>query len=294
MKFKNPICVLVVCIVILSLVATLAGILSNHGPGEYEYESIRGENVTISGKGYYHHMSSDVVVQGVAQDYVTLIIGIPLLLISVFLARRDYLKGKLMLAGTLGYFSVTYIFYLCLAMYNELFLVWVMLASASFYAFILSILSLEFKNLSTYFSPKLPVKFVSGFLIFNTIMIGMMWLGVVVPPLIDGTIYPKALEHYTTLIVQGLDLSILLPASFLSGVLLLKKRSFGYLLAPIYMVFLSILMIALIAKIIGMSLVGVNPGPAIIIIPLITAIAILLTVMTLKNINENKYRKSIA
>lgn len=292
MRFRNPIGILVLCIVGLSLVATLAGILSNHGPGEYEYESIRGQNVTIYGKGYYQHMSSDVAVQGIAQDYVTLLVGIPLLLISFLLATKDTLKGKFLLAGTLGYFTVTYIFFLCMAMFNALFLLWVAIASASFYAFIMTLLSFRLTNLKQYFSPKLPVKPIGAFLIFNTIMIGFLWLGVVLPPLIDGTIYPPELEHYTTLIVQALDLSILLPASFLSGWLLIKKRPFGYLLAPMYLVFLFILMTALTGKIIGMNLVGADVGPAIIIIPLINAIAILCTIITLKNIKENEYGKS--
>lgn len=291
MRFRKPIGILVICIVVLSLVATLAGIFSNHGPGEYEFESIRGETVKIYGKGYYQHMSLDVAVQGIAQDYVTLFVGIPLLLISFLLTRKDSLKGKFLLAGTIGYFAVTYLFYLCIAMYNELFLVWVGLASASFYAFILTLLSFGLTNLGPYFSPKLPVKPVGSFLIFNSIMIGMMWLGVIVRPLIDGTIYPPELNHYTTLIVQGLDLSILLPASFLSGILIIKRSSFGYLMAPIYMAFLSIIMTALTAKVIGMSWVGVDVGPAIIIIPLINTIAIFCTVMILKNIKESEYKK---
>ena len=292
MRFKNPIGILVFCIVGLSLVATLSGILSNQGPGEYEYESIHGQKVTIYGKGYYQYMSSDVAIQGIAQDYVTLFVGIPLLLISFVLAAKDTLKGKILLAGVLGYFTVTYIFFLCMAMFNALFLLWVAIASASFYAFILTVLPLERVNLKQYFHLKLPVKPVGGFLIFNSIMIGFLWLGVILPPLIDGTIYPPELEHYTTLIVQALDLSILLPASFLSGWLLIKKRPFGYLIAPIYMVFLSLLMIALTGKIIGMSLVGVDPGPAIIMIPLINSIAIICTMLILKNIKEGEYKKS--
>ena len=289
MRFKKYIIILVSLIVILSVVATLAGILSSHGPGEYKYESIRGEEVSIYGKGFYKHMPSDVAIQGIAQDYVTLFIGIPMLLVTLFLATKDTLKGKMMLAGTLGYFSVTYIFYLCMAMYNELFLLWVALACLSFYTFILTLLSFGLKNLKPYFKSKTPAKYVGGFLIFNTFMIGFLWLGVVVPPLLDGTIYPEELYHFTTLIVQGLDLAILLPGSFLAGLLFIKKRPIGFLMAPIYIVFLTILMAALVAKIVGMSMIGVNPGPAIVIIPMINAVAIILAYLTLKNIDEKKY-----
>jgi len=70
MKFKNTISILAFCIIIISIIATTSGILSRQGPGVYEYQSIRGENVTIYGKGLYQHMSSEVAVQGIAQDYL--------------------------------------------------------------------------------------------------------------------------------------------------------------------------------------------------------------------------------
>lgn len=69
MKFNKSIIILVVIIVLFSLVATLSGILLKDGPGEYQIESIRGQMVTIYGKGFYQHMSSDVAVQGIAQEY---------------------------------------------------------------------------------------------------------------------------------------------------------------------------------------------------------------------------------
>jgi hypothetical protein len=62
-----------------------------------------------------------------------------------------------------------------------------------------------------------------------------------VPPLLQGTI-PVQVEHFTMLIVQGLDLGILLPASFISGVLLIQRRPYGYLLASVYIIFLSLMM----------------------------------------------------
>lgn len=289
MKFNKKISILIFFIIGFSMIATLSGVLSTHGPGEYEYTSIRGENVTIYGKGFYQHMSADVAIQGIAQDYVTLLIGIPLLIIGLYLARKNKLKGQILLSGTLGYFTVTYLFYLCMAMYNPLFLLWIILASLSFYTFLLSIFSIGLSDLTPYFKNKLPTRFIGGFLIFNAILIGIMWLGVILPPFLNGRIYPTELEHYTTLIVQGLDLSILLPASFLSGFFILKKKTIGFMIAPIYTVFLSLLMTALSAKIIAMSFVGANVIPAIILIPLITSIAIISVILILKNINEQKY-----
>ena len=288
MSRKTIISILVIIIVILSLGATLTGIITCLGSDgeEYEYESIRGDNVTIYGRGLYKHMSADVAIQGVAQDFVTLLLGIPLLLISLILFRKGSFMGKVLLAGTLGYFMVTYIFYLTMAMYNEMYLVWVLLASASFFGFLMTMLTFDLKGVNDRYGMNLPRRTLGIFLIINSILIGLLWLSVVVPPILDGSIYPDGLEHYTTLIVQGFDLSILLPASFLAGFLILKRSPYGYLLAPPYIVFLSILMTALVAKIIGMTITGVNPGPSIVIIPLINLISIVITVLTLRSVNS--------
>jgi hypothetical protein len=280
--------ILVFFIIILSMAASSVGIFSSAGPGEYEFTSVHGQSVTIHGKGVYQHMSWDVAVQGIAQDYVTLFIGIPLLVISLYLTGKGSMKGRYLLAGTTGYFLVTYLFYMLIGMYNVLFLVYVFLLGLSFFAFLLIVLSFDLKNTSAYFTERLPVRFLGGFLIFNSIAVGLMWLGVVVPPLLDGTIYPDSLQHYTTLVVQGLDLGLLLPAAFVSGVLFLKRNPYGYLFAPVYLIFLMILMTALTAKIIGIMSIGADAGPAIIIIPVINLVTIISVILILTNVKQNR------
>lgn len=287
MKYKNTISLLVLCIAITAAVATAMGIFSHHGSGPYPYTSIRGKTVWIYGKGIYRHMSAEVAPQGIAQDYVTLCLGIPLLLIALYLSRKGSLSGRLLLTGTLGYFLVTYLFYLVMGMYNIFFLGYVFLLGTSFFAFILSLFSFDTRTLLTGFSKKLPVTFTGSFLIFLACCIALLWLSIVVPPLLDGTIIPLQTEHYTTLIVQGLDLAILLPSAVVSGVLFLRKKPIGYLLAPVYYVFLSLLMTALTAKVIAMAILGYSVIPVIFIIPAFTIITIICTLLILKSVNNN-------
>lgn len=286
MKYKDSISLLVFFIAVAAVIAASFGIFSEEGPGPYMYESVRGEMVTIYGKGVYKHMSADVAPQGIAQDYVTFLLGVPVLLFSLFRARQGSLIGRFLLAGTLGYFLVTYLFYLVMGMYNVLFLGHVFLLGTSFFAFSMVMLSFEPKRLGGYFSPSAPVKFSGGFLVFNSLAIGLLWLGVVVPPLLDGSIIPKEVEHYTTLIVQGLDLAILLPLAFVSGVLLIQKRPFGYLLGPVYLVFLSLLMTALTAKVIAMGLLGQPIIPAVFIIPSFALVSVVCTFILMGSIQE--------
>jgi len=286
MNHQNTISSLILGIAILSAIAAPAGIFSSGGPGPFEFESIRGEAVTIYGYGIYRHMSANVAPQGIAQDYITLFVAIPLLLISFLWARKSSLKGRFLLAGTLFYFFVTYLFYLVMAMYNAFFMVYSALFGLSFFAFIMVLLSFDTGQLPDRFSDKTPVKLTGGFLMFNAVAIAFLWLSIVVPPLLDGTIIPKETEHYTTLIVQGLDLGLLLPLSFISGFLFIRKNSTGYLLAPVYFVFLSIMMTALVAKIIAMGILDQNIVPVIFIIPAILMSSVLCAWSVFRNIIE--------
>ena len=288
MKQKQTITNLIGAIIILSATAALVGIFTTGGPGNFGYVTIRGETVTIYGKGIYKHMSADVAIQGIAQDVVTLFIGIPLLLFSLFGFRKSSVKNRFLLTGVTGYFFVTYLFYTAMGMYNELFLVYVTLLGLTFFALFNLFISFDIKIISEYFSVKAPAKFTGGFLIFNSIAIALMWLGRVIPPLLDGSVYPVDLQHYTTMIVQGFDLGLLLPVSFVAGWLLLKKRPMGFLIGVPYIVFLSVLMSALSAKIIAMGINGVNIIPAVFIIPAINLVTIVCAVLMVKNTKENK------
>lgn len=284
MRQKNIIAILVICIAFFASVAASFGIFSDSGTGSYDYMSIRGKSIPIYGRGLYHDMSADVAIQGIAQDYITLFLGIPLLLAALSRALKGSVRARFILAGILNYFLVTYLFYLEIAMYNWMFLVYVILTGASFFSLALVLLSFDIENLKNLFSPGTPVRFTGGFLIFNAVAIAMLWLSVVVPPLIDGTIIPDSVEHYTTLTVQGLDLALFLPLCFISGLLLIRRTNFGYLMATVTLGFLSLLMTALVAKLVAMASSGVSVIPAIFIIPVILLLAITSLVIMIRSI----------
>ncbi|WP_434509695.1 hypothetical protein [Desulfitobacterium sp. AusDCA] len=288
MKFKNIMTLLVILIVFLAVTASVYGLVSSEGPGLHQYHSIHGQVVSIYGKGLYANDSVTVVAQGKAQDIVTLGLGVPLLLISIYLARKNSLKGQLLLAGTLAYFLYTYISYTFLWMYNPFFLVYVLLMSASFFAFTLLMMSFNTKDIKASFNPKLPIKFLGGFQIFFAFAIGMLWLGMIVPTIINGTV-PPGLEHYTTLVIQGMDLGFIVPLAFISGVLLIKQNDFGYLLSSVIIIKGLTMGAALSAMIIGQIAAGVQMSLAqIIIFPLLSVVMIICLFLILKNIDQKK------
>jgi len=284
MRQNQIITILVISIILLSLFATIIGITSIKGPGEYEYTSIRGENVVIYGKGLYHHMSSDVAIQGIAQDYITLFAGIPMLIAGLFLYKRRNIKGLFLLSGTLLYFLVTYLFYTAMAMFNYMFLVYVILLALSFFALILSLFNYDIKNIKHIFGSQNIVRYGGLFLVINSLMVGLLWLSIIIPYLINGSIYPPELQHYTTLIVQGFDLGLLLPIAIVVGLMSFKRNSYGYLFSTIYLIFLTIMMAALTSKILFMANAGQNVIPVIFIMPTVCVISFTFSVLILKNL----------
>lgn len=292
MKYIKQLKIVVPFIVIGSLIEALAGIFTNEGSGAYLYKTIRGEIVEIYGKGVYRHMTTNVAVQGIAQDYVTLFLAIPLLIISFYFATKNNLKAKLIFSGTLLYFLLTYLFYLTMALYNELFLVVAFTLFCSLFAFVLNLISFDFVIVKSSFSKGKIVHKASVFLILIAVMMALLWLSVIVPPMLDGSFYPKELQHYSTMIVQGFDFGIFLPFAIISGILGIQKNEYSYVFVPTYLVFLVVLMTALVAKIIFMKSIGENVIPVIFIIPTILIISLFLTIKVIGSINESSTKNN--
>lgn len=170
-------------------------------------------------------------------------------------------------------------------MYNQLFLVYVLLTSLSFFALAITIISFDIDSLADSFKKNLPLKYIGGFLIFVAIMVAMSWLGRIVPPLIDGSVIPQGLDHYTTIPVQALDLAFMLPLAFLSGFLLIKRKAIAYLMAPIITNFLIIMMLAISAKIFGQFIRGTaGTLPIMIIFVVFAVIAVSCSISIRRNI----------
>lgn len=258
--------VLISALVALSTCASALPLTLRDGPGPARHISIRGNEVITYGVGPYRHMPADVAVQGLAQDAVTLAVAVPILVIALIGARRGSRVAHLVLVGTVLYLFVQYFMYLGMGSYNELFLLWVASVLASSQCLVRLLLATPVSDFTVHVGSRRR-RFIGGFLLVNGALIALLWLQTIVPPLLDGTLYPAGLAHFTTLIVQGFDLALFLPLSFVAGFRYLARRSAGDLLGPVYAVFLSLQMLALLAKIVWMAAVGVSAGPALVVIP---------------------------
>lgn len=260
MEYRRSVGILTGLIILLAIIASGYGLLSGHGPEaarrSESFTSIWGDKVELYGSGIYKHDSVSAAAQAIAQDGVTLVLGVPLLVVSLVMSFRGRVRGRLLLAGALGYFTYTYASYSFLSMYNQLFLIYVMLFSASLFAFILTLLSLEREKVERYFKHSSATS-IGVFLLFTAFMIMMLWLGRLASSLREETA-PVGLEHYSTLVIQALDLAIVVPLTAITGVLLIRRRPYGYLLASVVIVKAAALLTSITAMIIGMLRAGVS------------------------------------
>ena len=120
----------------------------------------------INGRGLYYCDTVSSATQQQGNDLVTLVVGLPLLAISTWLAFRGSLRGRLLLTGTLGFFLYTYMSMSMLTAYNSLFLAYVALFSLSRYSFILSMMSFDLTDLPQHFSSRLPHGWIAGLMFF--------------------------------------------------------------------------------------------------------------------------------
>ena len=279
---------LVTLIAVLAVVAAGMGVFYQGEGASYEFTSIRGEAVKIQGHGLYRYDPASVAAQGIAQDVVTLVVGIPLLAVSLVLYRRGQLRGHLLLAGTLGYFLYTYASIAFGAAFNPLFLVYVALFSLSLFALTTAMVSVDLRALPSHFSDRLPRRAIAIFMFAGAAFLILAWLGRIVPAQIADT-PPYGLESNTTLFIQVLDLGLVVPVMILAGVTLLRRRPLGYLLVSVGLVKFSTMGLALIAMIIGMLLAGVPVAAAEgIVFPTLALAALVLTFLLLRNLRESR------
>ncbi|MCD1295536.1 hypothetical protein CUJ83_11050 [Methanocella sp. CWC-04] len=208
-----------IIIITSALIAILAAIASGAG---LLWEDLY-KNDTVSG-----------AAQMTGNDLVTFVFCVPLLLVSAYYAARGSLRGRLIWTGTIFFFLYTYASMSFLATYNQMFLAYVAIFSLSLYTFAASILTLDVNKVRESLTGA-PVKVTAGFMFFIGIAILLMWLGVIIPSLVSGEA-PALLETYTTLVIQALDLGVVVPLAFITGVLLLKNDAWGYALASIVLI----------------------------------------------------------
>lgn len=169
-----------------------------------------------------------------ANDLLTLILAVPLLLAGMRLARRGSTRGLLVWLAMLVYTLYNYAFYLFGSAFNRLFLVYVALFSLSIFALIVSVPRLNANAIRQQFHPRTPVRLISAFMLFFALVLGGLWVAMALVTVVTGD-PPATLAKFEqpTAVVFALDLGVLIPGMLLGASLLWQRQPWGYVVATL-------------------------------------------------------------
>jgi hypothetical protein len=170
----------------------------------------------------------------------------------------------------------------------------VALFSLSLFGFILSMKNLDVEEVRRHIADGFPRRTVAAYFIIVAVFLTLAWLSLIAFPSVTWT-PPPGLESAITMVIQALDLGVIVPTSFITASLLIKKEAWGYTLSSVLLLKILTMGAALIAMIIGQILAGVPvDGVVSAIFVIISLSGIVLGMVTLGNIYEEPVKLTLA
>ena len=178
-------------------------------------------------------------------DWISLALGVPLLLTGLRGAVSGSTRGVLLWLGLLAYAVYNYLFYLFGAALNVFFPLYVVLVILAVVALMVALSRIDAAAMARRFGSATPVRTIGGALVGIGGGLAAVWLGMWAAHVFAGR--PTPIDPEAFKIVAALDLALMVPALTAGGVLLWRRRPWGYVLATLaslqgalYLVVLSV------------------------------------------------------
>jgi hypothetical protein len=229
-----------------AVAASLVGLLPGDGASR-TVTSIRGEGVTLDGRGLYRYDTVFIAEGSRGTDAVTVVLGVPLLVVATLLAyRRGSRRAGLLLAGALTYFLYVYASRALSNAYNPLFLLYIVVFSASLFGVLLVVIALNRAGLDEGLAGRAPHRGLVWFLTACGLLTAIVWLAPLIDALVTGS-PPQLLDTYTTSVTDVLDLGLIVPTLFVAAALVRRRAVLGYVLAATLIVLLVLIAATIVA-----------------------------------------------
>jgi hypothetical protein len=212
--------------------------------------------------------------QAVGQDFISLVVVLPTLVATAFLASRGSPHARLIWLGGLIYLVYTYVVAAFDVKFNPLFLVYVAVLECSLYALIGGLVTTDLLGIKKCFTEKTPVQAISIYLALLAVLFYFLWLREIIPALMAREIPQSIHDNGTpTNGIHVLDMAWILPAFVITAISLWRKHALGYTLAGALLSYCVLLTLAILSMVAFMSRGG-HP----IAVPQVVIFAILLTI----------------
>lgn len=187
---------------------------------------------------FYHKETLNWQTQSLGQDILNLVLIVPGLIVVTFLTFSNRRIATLLWGGVLLYLVYTFVIYCFDVHFNRLFIAYCLGLGLSFYSFIYFLYTQINERIATDFGNALVIKVIGIYFLVLSTLFYLLWLGEIIPAITNNTT-PKSLLDVglPTNPVHIIDLSVILPGIFTTGIFLLKKKRIGFILAPVILVF---------------------------------------------------------
>lgn len=213
----------------------------------------------LMGDQFYSQETLNWQTQSIGQDLINLLLVVPCLLVTSWFAYKGSRIAPIIKAGILLYISYTFTIYCFNIHFNRLFLLYCFTLGLSGYMFAYFLFSNSNAE-SKAIKRKSTASVVTGFYFLAiALLFYFLWLSEIIPATLHNTL-PKSLADtgLFTNGVQVLDLAILLPGVFITGILLLQRTAIAYVLAPILLTFLVLMDITIAALTLVLDFRGIE------------------------------------
>ena len=166
----------------------------------------------------------------------TLLVAIPLAVISLRAAGRGSLRGRLVWLGALAYFVYTYLEFAVSPPFTALYLLYVAAFACGIPALVIGAASIDVAELPVAFGDRVPRRTIAIFSLLFAALLAAAWLKGIASRTLAGAfgwpVGADAVGH----VVHALDLGLQVPLGIAAGLLLLRNRSAGFVVAAIMLV----------------------------------------------------------
>ena len=197
--------------------------------------------VTLAWHGSFPEVSpAPAVNQALAEargwSAATLLVAIPLAVVSLRAAVRGSLRGRLFWLGSLAYFVYTYLEFAVSPPFSALYLLYVTAFACAVPALVMGVASIEVSALPHAFGERPPRRALAIFSLVFAALLTLAWLRGIVSRTLAGTFGWPMGEDAVGHVVHALDLGLQVPLGIAAGLLLLRRRAAGDLVAAIFIV----------------------------------------------------------
>jgi hypothetical protein len=179
---------------------------------------------------------------------------LPLLVFCLLGARRGSPVGHLAWLGTLAYLVYTYLELAVSPPFSALYLLYVLAFACAIPALILGVIAIDAGALARRLEDRLPRRSIAAFGLALGVLLPLAWLKGIVAQTAAGEFgWPSGVDAIGQ-VVHALDLGLQAPLGIATGVLLLRRKPAGAVLAPILLVNSVSMGLALTAMVVASAL----------------------------------------